>query len=198
MVKGKIPIRVDIEIGLEVPEGENLTLTLDVSSLAVLPLPPRGIPFETSKEGHDQRLNLQEGVIENYANIIRAHLEREAQLLFSSIVNYEEVKRKGRSDEATRAIVKAHARRTRINLQEVFKVKERGQQRQWDKAQLSEAIEHAYFLLTANDTPRTYGNVASMLRLIPQYAEIAPKSGEALKKLVKALEIDWMEIKKGE
>jgi hypothetical protein len=196
MEEPKIPIRVDIEIGLDTKEGQNLTLTLDVSSIYVPPLPAREIPFENSNEGHDQRLKLQEGVVENYANVIRAHLEREAQLLFSSIVNYEEMKMKGRTDEATRAIVKEHARQTKINLQCTFKVKERGHQRQWDRAQLSEAISYAWTLVSLNDDPRTYDGVAKQMILISQYAAIAPKSGAALKQLVKELDINWMELKK--
>ncbi len=72
--------------------------------------------------------------------------------------------------------------------------KRRGTFSPWTKPNLERAIESAMTSLP-KQSERTYDNVNAVL--VKAYPKEAPTSSESLKKLVKRLEIDWKELKKG-
>lgn len=67
----------------------------------------------------------------------------------------------------------------------------RGQHSQWAKAELESVLQGAFAILPKPS--HTYSEIATLLKNI--YGDKAPESGEALRKLVTRIGIDWKQLK---
>jgi len=155
------------------------------------------IPLDSFPLGSEQIKAFQVLVVSAVRQrITDAHLANELKALFADIINLSAAvsemppwQKKGVAAVA-RSVCKVHAGQTEQRLLELFEVKSRGRFRQWTTLQMIEAIDHATFVLEPDEAV-TYDSVALVLRAIPDYADRAPKSGESLRKLLKALDVDW-------
>jgi hypothetical protein len=95
--------------------------------------------------------------------------------------------------EDKKEIIADHLNKTGKRLKEAFDVPDKGQPSEWTKWDLKRTIKGII-----KDLPkqlRTYDKVAKKMQ--KDYADIAPVSGEALRKLVERFDLNWRELKSG-
>jgi len=188
-------------------EADFLILTLSIKSDFFDELPDR--TFQSSHHMPLNRLSrdtvqtdlFKETVRREVRRLLPFHLAHEAGDLFEDIINVAaascglSLMKEHSMRTAGRTVSSEHATRTKRRLLELFGVKSHGRFRQWTKLKLIEAIESADFHLP-EDEVRSYETIGSMLRMMPKYKNIAPKSSASLQKLVSTLEIDWNDLKR--
>jgi hypothetical protein len=95
--------------------------------------------------------------------------------------------------EDKKEIIADHLNKTAKRLKKAFDVPTKGQPSEWNARELTLAIKGI-----VKDLPkqlRTYDKVAKEMQ--KDYADIAPASGEALRKLVERFDLNWRELKSG-
>ncbi len=86
-----------------------------------------------------------------------------------------------------------HVRETEERLRKRFNIKKAGPAAEWSNTELSKAV--AEVLKELPERQRTYAGVAEKLK--ERHGSRAPESGEALRKMLKRLYINWTELKAG-
>lgn len=92
-----------------------------------------------------------------------------------------------------RGQAKAHARNTQKLVLDRMGVQKAGRAPQWQKYELGRAV--VAILRKMPKKEQTYKTVAERLR--EQYGDKAPKSGDALRKMLEGHELDWQGLKNG-
>lgn len=89
--------------------------------------------------------------------------------------------------------IQSHVRRTAERLHQQFNIKRTGPALQWGASELAFAVAQA--LKTLPKSQRTYSGVVEVLK--ETHGDKAPKTAEALRKMLGRFGWDWKEIKSG-
>ncbi len=120
------------------------------------------------------------------------HLLHEAALLVSDVAN-EATNTLGIEPVDMQNTIQGHVRRTAEHLHQQFNIKRTGPALQWGGSELSFAVSKALKALPKSQ--QTYSGVVEMLKR--SHDDKAPKTAEALRKMMSRFGLNWKEIKSG-
>ncbi len=141
---------------------------------------------------HAPRSALWEDVQQNFEDLLRSTLTEETVFHFGDIVNATLLEYDPTLG-SKRQIIEAHVARTTKRLKKIFEITMKGKPSEWTALKLKWAIKG--IMKDLSNSRRTYKVVAEKMQII--YGDKAPASGEALRKLVERLELDWRSLKTG-
>jgi len=141
---------------------------------------------------HAPRSALWQDVRQNFIDLLRVTLTQETIFHFGDVVNATFLEYDPTLG-SKRQIIEAHVERTAERLKRAFQITTKGKPSEWTPLELTRAIRG--IMRGLPKSRRTYDTVAKKMQTV--YGDKAPASGEALRKLVDRLELDWRSLKTG-